>query len=189
MYQQVFEEAAVDLGKGLKAWLESRSGKRKRVGFPRFKKKAGHKRSFRLRNRHFNNKPSAIRLGEDDRPRSVTLPGIGQIAVHDDTRRLRRVLAQNRAKILFATITHTGGRWWVSLNVEAAYLHPAQQHVPRIAGDRGNWVGVDRGLSAFVVAATAEGTEVARITDAPKALARGLARQRRLAKSLSRKQK
>jgi putative transposase len=34
--QQVFEEAAVDLGKGLKAWSESRSGKRKgtAVGFP-----------------------------------------------------------------------------------------------------------------------------------------------------------
>jgi putative transposase len=38
--QQVFEEAAVDLGKGLKSWSDSRSGKRagKPVGFPRFKK-------------------------------------------------------------------------------------------------------------------------------------------------------
>jgi putative transposase len=54
--------------------------------------------------------------------------------------------------------------------------------------DRG-WVGVDRGLSAFVVAATADGNEVARIPDAPKALAAGLRRQRQLAKSLSRKQK
>jgi putative transposase len=34
--QQVFEEAAVDLGKALKGWSDSRSGKRKgkRVGFP-----------------------------------------------------------------------------------------------------------------------------------------------------------
>ena len=40
MCQQVFEEAAADLGKGLKAWSDSRCGKRKgkRVGFPRFKK-------------------------------------------------------------------------------------------------------------------------------------------------------
>jgi putative transposase len=44
-------------------------------------------------------------------------------------------------------------------------------------------------LSAFVVAARADGAEVDRITDAPKALAAGLNRQRRLAKSLSRKQK
>ena len=50
-------------------------------------------------------------------------------------------------------------------------------------------MGVDRGLSAFLVAAQVDGTEVARITNAPKALAAGMKRQRRLAKSLSRKQK
>lgn len=35
--QEVFEEAAVDLSRGLKAWSESRSGNRtgKRVGFPK----------------------------------------------------------------------------------------------------------------------------------------------------------
>jgi len=35
------------------------------------------------------------------------------------------MLTKNRAKILFATITQHAGRWWVSLNVEAAELHPA----------------------------------------------------------------
>ncbi len=191
VYQQVFEEAAVDLGKGLKAWSDSRCGKRKgkRVGFPRFKKKTGAAPSFRLRNKHRKGRPPAIRLGEGNRPRSVTLPGIGQIGVHDDTRRLRRMLATNRAKICFATVTHHAGRWWVSLNVESADLHPAHRHPVRADGDRGGWVGVDRGLSAFLVAATADGDEVARTTDAPKALARGLSQQRRLAKSLSRKKK
>ena len=128
----------------------------------------------------------AIRVGDHNRPRSVTLPGIGPIAVHDDTRCLRRMLAKGRAKILFATISHHGGRWWVSLNVEAADLHPAQQHPARHPDDRGGWVGVDRGLSAFLVAATADGEEVARIADAPKALAAGMKQQRRLAKKLSR---
>ena len=145
--------------------------------------------SFRLRNKHPKGQPPAIRVGDSDRPRSITLPGIGQIGVHDDTRRLRRMLAKDRAKILFATVTHHAGRWWVSLNVEAADLHPAHQHPPRDPADDGGWVGVDRGLSAFLVAADADGTEVARITDAPKALAAGMKRQRRLAKSLSRKQK
>jgi putative transposase len=39
--QQVFEEAAVDCGRALAAWSDSRSGKRKgkQVGFPRFKRK------------------------------------------------------------------------------------------------------------------------------------------------------
>lgn len=188
--QQVFEEAAVDLGRGLKAWSDSRSGKRKgrSVGFPRFKKKTTSVPSFRLRNKHPKGGRAAIRVG-DERPRSVTLPGIGRIAVHDDTRRLRRMLAKDRAKILFATVTQRAGRWWVSLNIEAADLHPAHQHPPRPAADGEGWVGVDRGLAAFVVAATAGGTELARITDAPKALATGMARQRRLARSLSRKQK
>jgi putative transposase len=188
--QQVFEEAAVDLGAGLKSWSDSRSGKRKgkKVGFPRFKKKTGAVSSFRLRNKHPRGKPLAIRVGDDRRPRSVRLPGIGQIGVHDDTRRLRRMLARGRAKICFATITHHGGRWWVSLNIEAADLHPAHQHPARHPAD-GGWVGVDRGLSAFLVAATAEGGEVARIVDAPKALAAGMRQQRHLAKKLSRTKK
>jgi putative transposase len=186
--QQVFEEAAVDLGRALSAWSDSRAGTRpgKRVGFPRFKKKTEAVASFRLRNKHSGAGRSAIRVGERDRPRSVTVPGIGQLAVHDDTRRLRRMLAKGRAKILFATISHRGGRWWVCLTVEAADLHPAHHHLPR---PDGGWVGVDRGLSAFLVAANVDGTEVARITHAPKALAIAMSRQRRLAKSLSRTQK
>ncbi|WP_169823320.1 RNA-guided endonuclease InsQ/TnpB family protein [Aldersonia kunmingensis] len=188
--QQVFEEAAVDCGKALKAWSDSRCGKRKarRVGFPRFKRKTEAVPSFRLRNKHHKNGKPAIRIGEVC-ARSVTLPGIGTIEVHDDTRRLRRMLANDRAKILFATISHRAGRWWVALNVEAADLHPAHRYPSSADGDRGDWVGVDRGLSTFLVAATGDGREIARVTDPPKALAAGMRRQRRLAKSLSRKQK
>jgi putative transposase len=189
--QQVFEEAAVDLAKGLNSWSDSRSGRRRGtgVGFPRFKKKTGVLPSFRLRNKHRKGHPPAIRVGDHNRPRSVTLPRIGPIAVHDDTRRLRRMLAKDRAKICFATVTYHGGHWWLSLNVEAADLHPAHQHTPTTEDDAGRWVGVDRGLSAFVVAATSDGAEVARVADAPKALAKGMRRQQRLAKSVSRKQK
>ena len=131
--QQVFEEAAVDCGRALAAWSDSRCGARQgnRVGFPRFKKKTAVVASFRLRNKHPKGRPPAIRVGDNNRPRSVTLPGIGQIGVHDDTRRLRRMLANGRAKILFATVTHRGGRWWLSLNVQAADLHPAHQHLTR----------------------------------------------------------
>jgi putative transposase len=68
-------------------------------------------------------------------------------------------------------------------------LHPAHHHTPRTDGEAGGWVGVDRGLSAFLVAAHVDGTEAARITEAPKALAVGMTKQRRLTKSLSRTQK
>ena len=187
--QQVFEEAAVDLGKGLKAWSDSRSGKRtgRRIAFPHFKKKRGAVPSFRLRNNHPKDSKPAIRIGGTNRARSVTLPGIGQVGVHDDTRRLRRMLSKGRAKILFATISHRRGRWWVALNVEAADLHPARQHRPRDPTDDTGWVGVDLGLSVFLVAATVEGTAVARVVDAPRPLAAGMKNQRRLSKSLSRK--
>jgi len=188
--QQVFEEAAVDCGRALAAWSDSRSeGKGNRVGFPRFKKKTSATPSFRLRNKFRKSRRPAIRVGDNDRSRSITLPGIGQIGVHNDTRRLRRMISNGRAKILFATVTHHGGRWWISLNVAAAELHAAHLHPVRDPGDAGGWVGIDRGLSAFAVAATRDGEEVARITYAPKALNAGMKRQRRLAKSLSRKQK
>jgi putative transposase len=191
VYQQVFEEAAADCGRALAAWSDSRRGARdgKRVGFPRFKKKNEVVPSFRLRNRHRKGGKTLIRVGEGERARSVTLPGIGTIAVFDDTRRLRRMLAKDRAKILFATLSFRAGRWWVALNIEAADLHPAGQHPDRVDADRSGWVGIDRGLTSFLVAATSDGREVARIAGAPKALARGLPRQRRLAKSLSRKKK
>jgi putative transposase len=189
--QQVFEEAAVDCGRALAAWSDSRSGKRKgkKVGFPRFKKKTVAVPSFRLRSKHAKARPPTIRVGGDGRHRAVTLPGIGVIAVYDDTRRLRRMLAKGRAKILFATVTRRAGRWWVSLNIEAADLHPAQQHPACGPTDDCGWVGVDRGLSAFLVAATAEGHEVARIIDAPRALARGMTQRRHIAKKLSRTKK
>jgi putative transposase len=68
--QQVFEEAAVDLGKGLKSWSDSRSGMRKgkKVGFPRFKKKTVAAPSFRLRNKHPKGRLPAIRVGDNNRP-------------------------------------------------------------------------------------------------------------------------
>ncbi|MEV6555328.1 RNA-guided endonuclease TnpB family protein [Nocardia sp. NPDC051756] len=189
--QQVFEEAAVDCGRALAAWSDSRRGTRKgrRVGFPRFKKKATTGRSFRLRNKGSQGRRVSIRVGDNGCARSVALPGIGPVRVHDDTRRLRRMLGSGRARILFATISQRAGRWWVSLNVEAAELHPRMCHPTREVSDRGGWVGVDRGLSSFLVAATGGGREVARIVDPPKALAAGLGKQRRLARAVSRKVK
>jgi putative transposase len=187
--QQVFEEAAVDLSKALKAWTDSRRGERagQRVGHPRFKKKAQCLESFRLRNKHPKGGRPLIRVG-DIHPRSVTLPGLGSIRVHDDTRRLRRLLGKGTGRVLFATVTRRAGRWWVCLNVEAADLHPARQHQPRSDAD-GGWVGVDRGLSALVVAATRDGTEVARVGNPPKALDAGMRRQRRLARAVTRKRR
>ncbi len=157
-------------GRALKAWSDSRS----RQAQWQAGRISPIQEEERRRSRRFGCATNTAREVAGDpgrrqrRPRSVTLPGIGQIRVHDDTRRLRRMLAKGRAKILFATVSHHAGRWWIALNVEAADLHPAHQHPARDRGDAGGWVGVDRGLSAFLVAATADGTEVARITMHPR---------------------
>jgi putative transposase len=51
---QVFEEAAVDLGRALTAYAQAKSGngKGRRVGFPKWKRKGRCRDSFRLRNKH-----------------------------------------------------------------------------------------------------------------------------------------
>ena len=50
---QVFEEAAVDLGRGLDAFSRSRAGEHRgrRTGFPTFKRKRRARESFRIRNK------------------------------------------------------------------------------------------------------------------------------------------
>ncbi|MFD6176146.1 MULTISPECIES: RNA-guided endonuclease TnpB family protein [unclassified Isoptericola] len=187
VFQQVFEEAAVDLGRGLAAWSESRRGERAGapVAHPRFKKKGTARPSFRIRNQFPKAGKPAIRVGGDDHPRSVRVPGVGVMRVREDTRRLRRMVARGRARILFATVTRGRGRWWVSLNVEAADLHPARQHAEPEAATP--WVGVDLGLASLVVAARSDGTEVDRIDEWPRTLTVTARRQRHLHRAVTRK--
>jgi putative transposase len=197
---QVFEEAAVDLGRALVAYSQSGSGSRKglHIGFPRCKRKGRCRDSFRLRNKQGRVGRPCIRVGANH-PRSVTLPTIGTVRVHDDTRRLRRLLrpvAQidpntghpappARAKVTFATCSRHGHRWYVSLNVQAPDLPRQRRHRPRPIDDHSGWVGLDRGLAAFAVAATADGTEVGRFK-APEPLQRSLVGLRRQSRAVSR---
>ena len=177
---QVFEEAAVDLGRALATFTESRRGERKGkpVRFPRFKKKSTARASFRLRN-----KRADIRAGASS-TRSIRFPKLGEIAVRECTRNLRRMVRNNRAKILFATISlHGDGRWRVTLNIEAADLHPTRRHSSSASTSS---VGIDRGLKTFAVVADSDGRELDRI-DAPKPLRTVLPKLRKESKALSRK--
>jgi putative transposase len=197
---QVFEEAAVDLGRALAAFEQGRVGevKGRSVGFPKRKRKGRCRESFRIRNKTGSGAWS-IRVGERH-PRSVTLPRIGTVRVHDDTRRLRRLLrpvsqhdpvtgefVAARARILFATCRRRGARWYISLNLRAPDFHPERRHPVRAAGDHSRFVGIDRGLSAFAVAATATRTEVGRFA-APKPLQRRVQSLRTQSRAASRTQ-
>lgn len=183
--QQIFEESVVDLGRALEGFTKAKRGERKGkpVGFPRFKKKGIAKDAFRIRNKTSAKGRAAIRVG-DLTPRSVTLPKIGTLVVREDTRRLRRMLRNGRAKILFATTSRRAGRWTIQLNVEAAPLHPERRHA---AKTNLTAVGIDRGLSIFAVVANAAGEELARI-DSPRPLRAALPNLRRQSRALDRKQ-
>ncbi len=188
---QVFEEAAVDLGRALAAFSASKKGERKgaRVGFPRPKKKGQAPGTFRLRNKVSPAGTPSIRLGEAG-PRSVTLPFIGIVALREDTRALRRLSRRDasgspRARICAATATEHRGRFVITISVEAPDLHPGRCHGPGRSPE--GFVGIDRGLRSYVVAATAEGKEVAKVS-APRPLERSLRSLRRASRTLSRRQ-
>lgn len=200
---QVFEEAAVDLGRALKAWADSRTDSRKgpKVGFPRFKKKSATGGSFRIRNNSVRGR-TRIRIGNGEHVRSVTLPKIGVMRVREDTRRLRRMITKGRARILHVTVSHGANRWWISITVEAADLHPSMRcalqpadlatRQVRATDDpercEPGWVGVDRGLHALAVAGSSDGLEVLRV-DNQRVLRSGLPRLRRLSKAVTRKKR
>jgi hypothetical protein len=162
---QVFEEAAVDLGRGLARFAQRGD---RQVGFPRRKRKGSGHDSFRLRNKRDPSGRGGIRVGEGH-PRSVRFPRIGTVRVFDDTRRLRRMLrpAEHvdphtgetvvgpRARVLSATIRRRADRWYVCLNLEAADYHRCLRHQQGQAGGR-RFVGIDRGLAAFAVVADSE---------------------------------
>jgi IS605 OrfB family transposase len=79
------------------------------MGFPRRKRKGKGTESCRFTT-------GAIRV-EADR-HHVTLPRLGRLHTHESTRKLARRLEQGAARIMAATITRRGGRWYVSFTCE-----------------------------------------------------------------------
>ncbi len=71
----------------------------------------------------------------------------------------------------------------ISITVEAPEFHPGMRHGPP-SNDRG-FVGIDRGLTTYLMAARADGTEVCRVF-AAKPLSRSLPRLRHAARAASR---
>lgn len=100
---------------------------RKKVGFPKFKKK-GHNDSFRL--------TGSIHVTE----RHVQLPRLGAI-------RLKEVSAVE-GRILSATVRREADRWFVSLAVEL------ERETPQLVD--GPPVGIDVGLTTFATLSTDE---------------------------------
>ena len=176
-WPEVSKEAFADGVKGAVdaywRWQQSGAGKLegRKVGFPRFKRKGRDEDRATFTT-------GVIRV-EPDR-RHVTLPRIGTVRVHENTRRLQRLVAKDRARILAATVKRVSDRAIVVFRVEVA--RPQRGHP-----DPASTVGIDVGVRVLATVATAEAV-IQRVAN-PAPLDAGLSALRRVSKAISRSQK
>jgi putative transposase len=142
------------------------------MGFPRFKKKGRDRDRVTFTT-------GAIRV-EADR-RQVTLPRIGTIRVYENTRRLERLIAKGRARILAATVSCAGGRIVVAFRVLVA--RPQQ---PRLTSRDSSIVGVDVGVRVLATVGAPDGTILERVPN-PRPLDAALKEMRHLGRERSRR--
>jgi putative transposase len=168
-WQEVSKEVFADGVRGAVdaywRWQRSRAGaiKGRTIGFPRFKKRGKDRDRFSFTT-------GVMRL-EADR-RHLTLPVLGTLRTHENTRRLERLIALDRAKILGVTVSRQGERIIAAVRVSIAR--------PQRAGvsQAGSVVGVDVGVRRLATVATT--TEVIGELDNPRALEHRLSELRRL---------
>ena len=120
----------------------------------------------------------AIRV-EPDR-RHITLPRIGTVRTAENTRRLERLLAKGRARILAVTVSRKGTRIVVAFRVLLS--RPQQPRIDR----RSSTVGVDVGVRVLATVGTPDGTILERIPN-PRALDAALKQLRHLRRERSRR--
>jgi putative transposase len=112
--KEAYASGIADCVQALRNWSDSKHGNRagQRIGFPRFKTR--HRDRGRVR---FTTGP--IRL-EPDR-RHLTLPVIGRLRSKENTRRLHRLVAKGRARVLSMTLSERGDRLFVSVATIVAH--------------------------------------------------------------------
>jgi putative transposase len=158
---------------GYWAWQASRSGKRagRKAGFPRFARKGRDRDRVTFTT-------GAIRI-EPNR-RHVTLPRIGAVRVHQNTRRLERLLAKGRARILAVTVSQKGTR------LVAAFRVLIQRPVQPRAALPSPRVGVDVGVRVLATVADSHGEILQRVPN-PRPLEAALKQLRHLSRERSRR--
>ena len=166
--KEAFNTGLDALARGLANWAGSRSGTRagRLVGFPRFRSRRRSTPSVRFTT-------GAIRV-EPDR-RHVVLPRLGQLKVHESTRKLARRVEAGTARIMSATVRRDGGRWHVAFTVEV-------ERAERSPARPDSVVGVDVGIRHLAVLSTGE------LVPNPRHLVGARSRLRALGRTLSRRQ-
>jgi putative transposase len=166
--KEAYSSGLAGLAAALKNWSDSRKGRRsgRRVGFPRLRKKGRGRESVCFTT-------GAIRV-DDKSP--VVLPRIGRVRTYELTTALVEKIEAGKARILRATVSHEGGRWFVSFTCEVE-REPKAPRFPDVA------VGVDAGLRHLAVLSTGERVEN------PRPLKAALRRIARLNRELGRRKR
>jgi putative transposase len=133
-------------------WQTSRAGKRagRKVGFPRFKRKGRDADRVRFTT-------GAMRVERDRR--HVTLPVIGTVRTHENTRRVERLIRDGRARVLAISLRRNGAR--LDASVRVLVQRPQQ---PRVARPDSR-VGVDVGVRRLATVAIVDGTVIERVAN------------------------
>jgi putative transposase len=176
-WPEISKEAFADGIKGAVSaywnWVQSRAGNRagKRIGFPRFAKKGRDRDRVTFTT-------GAIRVGPGRR--HVTLPRIGTVRVHENTRRLERLLAKGRARVLAVTVSRKGTRLMTAFRVLVQR--------PQQAGVTGpdSTAGVDVGVRVLATVASSGGQVIERVPN-PRPLEAALRELRHLCRERSRR--
>ncbi len=129
------------LARGLRAFFDSRDGRRRgqRVAFPVFRKKGRPRESVRFTT-------GAIAVADRTH---VILPRLGRIRTHESTTALAERIAAGTARILTATLSWEGDRWFVSFTCEVDRTPGCPAHPASV-------VGVDAGVRHLAVLSTGE---------------------------------
>jgi putative transposase len=159
----VYQEAFHDLEQAFNSFVASRRGKRRgrRLGFPRFKSKGRSADRFRLTGY----------FAVDSR--SVQLPKLGHIRIHEDASTFALGITSSRIRITSATVARVADRWYVNFRVVRS-TRPSRNPEASV-------VGVDLGINALATMSTG------RVVLGPKALRSNLRKLRRLSRSHGRK--
>jgi len=153
-------------------WQTSRAGQRdgKPIGFPRFKRKG--RDTDRVT---FTTGAMRVEPGR----RHVTLPVIGTVRVHENARRVERLIRAGRARILAISVRRNGTRLDASVRV---LVQRPQQPGVALPDSR---VGVDVGVRRLATVATADGVVIERVAN-PRPLDAALRELRQVCRARSR---
>ena len=168
--KEAFSNGIADAVDACWKWRRARNDGTRQVGFPRFRRRGRDADRYRVTTGSF---------GLSGR-RHVKLPRIGTVRVHENIRRLHRLLELERARLLNVTLRRRGRRLLVVFTVE---LVRPQSNVSPIHPD--SVVGVDAGVRHLATIPNRDGELVEQIAN-PRALGRNLSRLRRLHRARSR---